>query len=254
MYALKRKWGALYSVEMAVKETWCSVKFFRSGIYPSQYLMALNNHASNLIVLDHFSEAIYFLDEAIGILRQLKTVHVNRMYILNNYCLCAVLLQKISPYDAYQIIMKVLDRQPKGDWNVILRLNGSIYLALSGRLRDAEEQLRDLERIGRRINDDYYLFYIYANLAAILYLTGGRTAAVNLLSEKCASVPALFKASEKMYMEERTKLWIEVMQSMLIDDPQIFDTYLLNRHPEWTQWGFIGRGFLYSDIQFWSEP
>ena len=254
LYALKRKWAALYSAETAVKETLCSVRFFRSGIYPSQYLMALNNHAANLIVLDHFEEAMCFLNEAIGVLRQLKTVSVNRMYILNNYCLCAMLLQKISPFSAYQIIQKVLDGQPEGDCDIILRLNGSVYLALSGRLGDAERHLRDLERIGQKINDDYYLFYIYANLAAVLYLTGRRTDAVKLLSEKCVSAPVLFKASEKIYMEDRTKLWIEVMQNKCIDDPQLFDTYLLRRHPERTQWGFVGRGFLYSDIQFWSEP
>ena len=57
-----------------------------------------------------------------------------------------------------------------------------------------------------------------------------------------------------MYMEERSKRWISTMESVEIKDPKTFDTYLLDRHPPKTQWAFVGRGFLYSDIQFWSEP
>ena len=53
-----------------------------------------------------------------------------------------------------------------------------------------------------------------------------------------------------MYMEERSKRWISTMESVEIKDPKTFDTYLLDRHPPKTQWAFVGRGFLYSDIQF----
>lgn len=55
-------------------------------------------------------------------------------------------------------------------------------------------------------------------------------------------------------MEERVKEWISVMETTEIENPHTFDIYLLDRHPAETQWSSIGRGFLYSDIQFWSEP
>lgn len=254
LYALERKWSALYSVERAVIKTENSVRFFRNGVYPSQYLMALNNHAANLIVLGKYTEAMKYLNEARCALHNYPAIRVNRMYLLNNYCLCAVLSERLSPLDAYKYLLPIIKHKTFGDWTIIFQLNCSIYMALAGELEDAERNLRDLEHISQELCDDYYLFYVYANLAAVLYLQGHCRAAIHLLIEKCSQAPRLFKTTEKAYVEERTKRWINAMESIEIKEPKEFDTYLLNTHPEQTQWAFIGRGFLYSDIQFWSEP
>ena len=147
-----------------------------------------------------------------------------------------------------------MNQREFGDWTIIFQLNCAIYMALAGEIDQAEENLRTLEKISLELCDDYYLFYVYANLAAVLYLQGRRTEAVSLLQKNCSKPPQLFKATEKTYLEERSKQWISAMESVEIKDPKTFDTYLLNRHPHKTQWAFVGRGFLYSDIQFWSEP
>lgn len=102
LYALERKWSALYSVEIAAPKTEESVLYFRNGLYPSQYLMALNNHAANLIVLGNYAEAMKYLNEAIGALQRFQAVRVNWMYLLSNYCLCTVLSETLSPADAYK--------------------------------------------------------------------------------------------------------------------------------------------------------
>lgn len=254
LYALERKWSALYSVERAAPKTEDSVLYFRNGLYPSQYLMALNNHAANLIVLGSYAEAMKYLKEAIGALQKFQAVRVNRMYLLSNYCLCAVLSETLSPADAYKKLIPILNQREFGDWTIIFQLNCAIYMALAGEMDQAEGNLRALEKVSLELRDDYYLFYVYANLAAVLYLKGRRTEAVCLLRENCSKPPLLFKATEKTYLEERSRQWISVMESIEIKDPKTFDTYLLDRHPPKTQWAFIGRGFLYSDIQFWSEP
>lgn len=254
LHALERKWSALYSVERATQKTEDSVLFFRNEIYPSQYLMALNNHAANLIVLGNYTEAMKYLNEAIGALQKFQAVRVNRMYLLSNYCLCAVLSEALSPADAYKKLLPIMDQREFGDWTIIFQMNCAIYMALAGEIDQAEENLLTLEKVSLELCDDYYLFYIYANLAAVLYLQGRHTEAVSLLRENCSKSPLLFKATEKMYLEERSKQWISAMESVDIKDPKAFDMYLLDRHPQKTQWAFIGRGFLYSDIQFWSEP
>ena len=254
LYALERKWSALYSVERAAQKTEDSVSYFRNGLYPSQYLMALNNHAANLIVLGNYAEAMKYLNEAISALKKYQAVRVNRMYLLSNYCLCAVLSEALSPADAYKKLLSIIDQREFGDWTIIFQLNCAIYMALAGEIDQAEENLRALEKVSLKLCDDYYLFYVYANLAAVLYLQGRRVEAVSLLRENCSKPPMLFKATEKKFLEERSTQWISAMESVDIKDPKTFDTYLLNRHPPKTQWAFIGRGFLYSDIQFWSEP
>lgn len=147
-----------------------------------------------------------------------------------------------------------MDQREFGDWTIIFQLNCAIYMALAGEIDQAEENLRMLEKVSLELCDDYYLFYVYANLAAVLYLQGRRTEAVFLLRENCSKPPLLFKATEKTYLEERSRQWISAMESVDIKNPKAFDMYLLDKHPQKTQWAFIGRGFLYSDIQFWSEP
>lgn len=254
LHALERKWSALYSVERAVIKTEASVRYFRNSAYPSQYLMALNNHAANLIVLGNYAEAVGYLNEAFFALQRFRAVHINRMYLLNNICLCSVLSGRLSPSAAYKCLSPIIEREAFGDWKVIFQLNYSIYMALAGEIDRAEESLQELERISLDLCDDYYLFYIYANMASIFYLQGRCADAIEMLKNKCLQAPKLFKATEKMYVEERTKQWIHTMKSIEIRDPKVFDTYLLDKHPEQTQWAFIGRGFLYSDIQFWAEP
>lgn len=254
LYALERKWSALYSVERAVQKTANSVLFFRNGLYPSQYLMALNNHAANLIVLGDYTQAKQYLGEAIGALQIFQATRINRMYLLSNYYLCAVLSEELSPAEAYKRLLPMMNQREFGDWTIIFQLNCAIYMALAGEIDQAEENLRALEKVSLELCDDYYLFYVYANLSAVLYLQGRRTEAVSLLRENCSKPPRLCKATEKAYMEERSIQWISAMESVEIKDPKTLDTYLLDRHPPKTQWTFIGRGFLYSDIQFWSEP
>lgn len=254
LHALERKWSALYSVERAVVKSENSVRYFRNSAYPSQYLMALNNHAANLIVLGRYSEAQEYLNEAATALKFFPSIHINRMYLLNNYCLCAVLSGRVTPTEACLALLQIVENSVYGDWMFIFKLNYSIYLALDGKLQEAEKSLRDLEEKSRAACDDYYTFYVSANLAAVLYLQNKRSKAIQLLRENCMQAPALCKATEKMYIEERTTQWVSAMNSIEISDPKIFDTYLLGLRPQQTQWNFTGRGFLYSDIQFWSEP
>ena len=74
-----------------------------------------------------------------------------------------------------------------------------------------------------------------------------------MLKTQCSKAPALFKATEKVHAEARTKKWTSVMETEVIEDPKAFDSFLLEDSGVQTQWRFWEHGFLYSDIQFWSE-
>ena len=253
LHALGRKWGAIFSVERAVSKTEESVKYFRNGLYPSQYLMALNNHAANLILLNRNTEAMSYLNEALSVVEHYPNIPINRMYLLNNYILCAVLSGELEPEVAHRKLLPIMSEKEFGDWAIIFKLNCAIYMALSGNIADAEKMLYELEHSVQEIDDDYYLFYVYANLAAVLYLQGKRTEAVQMLKTQCSKAPALFKATEKVHAEARTKKWTSVMETEVIEDPKAFDSFLLEDSGVQTQWRFWEHGFLYSDIQFWSE-
>lgn len=254
LHAMERKWAALYSVERAVIKTECSVQYFQNGQYPAQYLMALNNHAANLIVLGQYSKALEYLDQAMDLLARFPSIRVNTAYSLNNYCVAAVLSKRISAADAHNTLKTAIGSSAFGDWMYILRLNDCIFMAQTGNLEDAETGLQELLRKGQDLNDDYYVFYASANLASVYFLQGRPAESIHILKTNCQKAPALFKETEKVYLQERTVQWIKAAESIGLPDPSTFETLLLELHPEETQWNFVGRGFLYSDIQFWSEP
>ena len=168
LHALERKHSALYSVEKAVIKTQSSVDFFRNSTYPAQYLMALNNHSANLIVLGRFSEALVYLTEASEFLSSNRCTSVNLMYLLNNYCLCSVLEGRMEAFDACEKLTAMLKGQSFGDWKIIIELNCAIYKAYSGDLDQAEIALLALEKLSKELSDDYYLYYTYANLSSVV--------------------------------------------------------------------------------------
>lgn len=254
LHVLERKWAALYSVERAVVKTENSVRYFRNEQYPAQYLMALNNHAANLIVLSQYTEALKYLDEAVGLISRFNSIRVNSAYILNNYCVAAVLAEKMIVKDASNILESVIASSTFGDWMYILQLNYCLFIAQSGALSNAEEQLNALLQIVKELSDDYYIFYVAANLASVHFLQGHRAEAIQLLKQYCQEAPTLFKETEKAYLQERTAQWIQLFATADFHNCDELETILLNLHPGETQWNFVGRVFLYSDIQFWSEP
>lgn len=254
LYALKRKYGALYSVERAVIKTAECVTYFREHPYLSQLVMALNNHAANLLALGDYENSIEYSFEAMQLIQKHPKVNINKMYVINNYFLAAILLGKIQPKEVYKRLLLTIDNMPFGDWSIIFQINCAIYTALAGDLIYAERIFRQLNDLNSKIKDDYYTFYINSNLASVLFLEGKKIEAIRLLKEKCTLAPSLSKPTEKACLEKRTASWISVMKSTTIKDPNLLDTYLLEKIPQKTQMSFICRGFLYSDIQFWSEP
>ncbi|QOX63995.1 hypothetical protein FRZ06_11950 [Anoxybacterium hadale] len=259
IHALERKWNAIFSVERAVYKTQSSVDFFRDSVFSSQYIMALNNHAANLMVLYRLDEAQKFLVEALDFIHTYKNIAVNKIYILNNFFVCKVLNRGVTPREAYEKLYHEFSCFSSGDWKFIVEMNCAIFLALEGELFNSLDILTRLEEECNLLKDDYFLYYLRANIAAIQYLLGNTKKAVDLMRNSCMTPPLLCKESEKKYLYQRTDFWIHIMESENITDPLEFDEYLLRNSTEKDQplekrWGFIGRGFLYSDIQFWSEP
>lgn len=82
LYALKRKYGALYSVERAVIKTAECVTYFREHPYLSQLVMALNNHAANLLALGDYENSIEYSFEAMQLIQKHPKVNINKMYVI----------------------------------------------------------------------------------------------------------------------------------------------------------------------------
>lgn len=252
---LNRKSSAFLSVEIAVKKTEESKDFFKNSILYTQYLMALNNHGANLFVLGKFNEAYNCFIEAATFLFKNPTLKINPVYILNNYCLAAFYSEKIDRTIILVNMKNMVNKMEDNELKIIPLINLSIFYMIHEKKDGVDialNYLRDALHLNSELEDDYYTYYININRAAIYYLKQDYEYAITLL-KKCSDPPMLMKSSEKIYLKKRIKEWLSIMSTKKTIAFDEFDTYLLNDSSDNTAWQFIGRGFLPSDLQFWSE-
>jgi tetratricopeptide (TPR) repeat protein len=248
---LNRKSAAIFSVERAVTYTQMSVNYFKNSIYSTQYLMALNNHGANLLLLGKYADAEEYLLEALEFTKKYPTNEIIIIYLLNNYCVCQI-HKPSGNYAALADLQIIVNRYKHYGWSIIPLINCAIYAALNNNLDKAEDLLNEAYKLNGNVQDSYFFYYIDANLAAVHYLRGDRIGASKLLIEKCSVPPVLSKATEQQYLKQRTVKWAKAMLDFAITDPWDFQNLLIHEESG-NQWIFVGRGFLCSDIQFWSE-
>jgi len=248
---LNRKSAAIFSVENAVRYTQMSVDYFRNSIYSAQYLMALNNHGANLLILGEYLDAEKCLLEALEFTKKHPTNEIILIYLLNNYCICQI-HKPSGNYSALADLQDIVSRYKHYGWSIIPLINCAIYAALNNNLDIAEDLLNEAHMINENVQDTYFSYYINANLAAIRYLRGDRIGASQLLIEKCSVPPVLSKATEQQYFKQRTVKWAKAMLDFSVTDPWDFQNLLMHEDGG-NQWIFLRHGFLCSDIQFWSE-
>lgn len=252
---LNRKSSAFMSTEIAVKKTGESKNYFKNTMLYAQYVMALNNHGANLFVLGKFDRALNCMQEAISFIGKHPTVKVNPVYIWNNFYLATFYAEKANRIYALEQLEKLVAKLEDTELKIIPLINLSIFYMIERQdlgIELALKYLEDAANLNIELQDDYYEYYINANKAAVLYLQNECSNAI-LYMKKCQFPPALMKASERIYLKKRTQQWLQVMEQNTNVTFEEFDTYLLANEQDNTAWIFMGRGFLPSDIQFWSE-
>lgn len=255
MHVLNRKSSALFSVEIAVKKTEKSVVYFKNSRLYTQYLMALNNHAANLFVLGKFDQSMEYIQEAINFVIKHPTVKINPIYIWNNYYLSAFYSNKSDKCALLQRMTQMVNDMEDTDLKIIPLINLAIFHVIAEKsdgINLALDYLDAAAQLNVELLDDYYEYYIHANFASVYFLLKQYEDALKSM-QKCITPPLLMKATEKMYLKKRTNKWLAIIKEKKSIAIEEFDTYLLEDSPGDTAWQFIGRGFLPSDLQFWSD-
>ncbi len=252
---LNRKSSAYLSAEIAIKKTEESVNYFRKSILCVQYLMALNNHGANSLVLGKYEQAFACLNEAVTFIKRHPTVKINKVYLWNNFYLASFYLGISNKNDILKNMIEMVTLIEESELKIIPLINLAIFYVLTKKeegINSALECIQEAVRLNHELCDDFFEYYINSNLAAIYFLNHQYIEASERIT-RCLKPPLLMKSSEKMYLKKRAKKWADVIQAKTNISFEDFDTYLLNESPNDVAWQFIGRGFLPSDIQFWSE-
>lgn len=252
---LNRKSSAYLSAEIAIKKTKESVNYFRKSILCVQYLMALNNHGANSFVLGKYNQALACFNEAVAFIKRHPTVKINKIYLWNNFYLASFYINTSNRKVILKKMEQMVNLIEESELKIIPLINLAVFYVLAKNEEGIKYALGCIEeatQLNYELQDDFFEYYINSNLAAIYFLNHKYDEAYERI-KKCLSPPLLMKSSEKMYFKKRANKWADIIRTKPNISFEDFDTYLLNESPDDVAWRFIGRGFLPSDIQFWSE-
>ena len=255
MNVLNRKSSALFSVEIAVHKTEQSVVYFKKSRLYTQYLMALNNHAANLFILGKFDQSMEYIQEAIYFITKHPTVKINPIYIWNNFYLSAFYSDKSDKSALLKGMIQLVNDMEDTDLKIIPLINLAIFHVIVEKfhgINSALECLKTAVQLNIELLDDYYDYYINANLASVYFLMKKYEDASKSI-KKCITPPSLMKATERIHLKKRTNKWLAIFKKKKSIPIEEFDTYLLEDSQSDSAWKLIGRGFLPSDLQFWSD-
>jgi hypothetical protein len=260
---LRRKSSALHGAEISADRCKKAVVYFGpladSPVprNPAQFYMALCNLAGNRIVAGGFTEGIHYATLAVRMTTQEWPDNPPRSEVaINNLVISGVLAETLTPLAAIGVYDRLLkDHAAVADRHLILN-NLVVVTALAGQLDEAMLLCTNLEGelVERQKDDSYYQYFVRSNLAGLLHLVGKTAKAKKLWQTLETQVPEIAR-EDRPYLLQRQKLQADAFKEVSEGDFVGWQNYLQRKHPRvlGDGWRFFGRGFLMSDIQFWSE-
>jgi hypothetical protein len=258
---LRRKASILHISEIAKKRTEAAIDYFQQVIpggaylYPIQYYMALVNHAGNLICCGEF-ETAYNIAKQIFLLKEStrEILFTRNEVATNNFILAGFFSSNLLPekcIELYEVLFSSLDRSEE---RVLLRTNYAIFKAMANSVNEAYIELEKLWAFikeGTR-EDSYYEYYVQINRFAIHYLNGKTESAIEILNSCKTKIPS---TPDKQFLKRRHEL---IEQNYILftgSDPMSWNKFLFTHYPNelGPSWTFFGHGFLFTDMQFWSD-
>ena len=222
---------------------------------PREYYISLCNHASCLISLTRYSEAL----RAAGAAEALRASHPMfdwpfPEFVLSNLILASVLGAHITPGQASEQYRKILSDFPSSPDIYLLIANTAaceIWASEIGRahdrLRTAKQELEQHEDY-----DQYYVYYIEANFAVTLYFNGEPAQALALLDHTRANVEALGDKS-RAYMRRRHDILRGALADHSFATPSELDKFFIERKIQEVGdlWPRYSRAVALTTIEHW---
>lgn len=260
---LRRRSECLHQLPTATQRLESALAYFGSTDpvslprHPIQYYYTLNNLVGNLICSGKFSEAEQQASQLDTLIRSHPSVPWPRLEVpANNAILAAYLAASISATDAVTLMERVLEAgtDTTGD-HLLIANNRAVFLVHAGRPKEALDVLENLHH-GLEENgpsDEYHRYFIGNNLAALRALSGEESEIPEQLRRLKTLLESLYPALRQTLVK-RHDLLAAAFSEVRSLDASAFDSYLFTKYPAQigSQWKFYARGFLFSDVQFWS--
>lgn len=260
---LRRKSNAIHAAEIAAERTLQAADFFgplsKDGPphNPVEFFMALSNLSGNLLVSGKFEEAFEYARVAIDVFEKHSLFRLHGVEKpINNFVLASYLSDRVSPAEAARILAGAIELAGEGGDSILVRNNRAVLSALGGDLGWALQEFQALAKQieDREIEDSFYLYFIRSNLIALLFLSGDKTDAISRWSKLEDAIPFIAEA-DRVFLIRRHEMQKQAFERIEAGDIEGWHTYLQKNFQNelGRPWQFYGRGFLVSDLQFWSE-
>jgi hypothetical protein len=254
---LRRRCSALHSAEIAVERCRKAADYFgptegnSPPRNPLQWYLALTNLSANLLMMADFREANDVARRALDVSREFRQARRRPEIPLNNLVVSALLNGDISATEASRMLRDALTVSRNAGEIAILANNMAAAKARSGELNEALEDLEAVARGARGEYNEYYMYFINSNLTGLRFLLSGGS---GWADEWDKIAPPKIPEGDRIFLLRRHELQREAFYrrqtSYLEWDSYISTHYRAELGPTWS---FYGRGFLFSDLQFWFE-
>jgi hypothetical protein len=259
---LRRRSECLHSLPTATQRLEDALAYFGPAVprslprHPIQYYYTLTNLIGNQLASGHFGYASMRSTELEELIRSYPYIPWPVPEIAANNSVLARYLDGILDVATATGLLTQLTRDSteSGD-RILLQNNCAVLLIHAGRVQEARAILdvNYASVVKSKEPDGYHRYFVGTNLAALLALDGEIQRALNLIDECAASISQFYPAIHATIIR-RHQLFDEAIKEAPTLTPEEFDNFLLQRYGMQVgpQWAFYGRGFLLTDIQFWS--
>jgi hypothetical protein len=259
---LRRRSECLHSLPVATQRLESAVSYFGPSDgetlprHPLQYYYTLTNLIGNQLASGRFVDAGSKATELEELIRHYQSLPWPLPEIAaNNSVLARFLAGTIDVTTAAALLTKVAQGSAEAGDRLLLQNNCAVLMARTGKIQEARSTLEAAHELisSSKEPDGYHRYFVSNNLAALLALNGDLDRAHKLI-EDCSAAVEQFYPAIRATMARRQQLISDAINEAPHLTPEEFDDFLIQRYGMQVgpQWAFYGRGFLLTDIQYWS--
>ena len=259
---LRRSSECLHSLPATTQRLENAISYFGPAAggflprHPLQYYFTLTNLIGNRLASGRFADAGSKALELEELIRRYPSLPWPLPEIAaNNSVLARYLADTLDAATASTLLTQVATGSIEAGDRILLQNNCAVLLVHNGKIQEARAAFEaTYATVGfSKEPDEYHRYFISNNLAALFALSGDLDRAHELINE-CAAVVDKFYPAIHATMVRRQQLIGEAINEAPNLTPEEFDKFLIQRHGMQVgpQWAFYGRGFLLTDIQYWS--
>nr|WP_297383272.1 ATP-binding protein [uncultured Roseateles sp.] len=222
-----------------------------------QYCASTLNLAANRLVCGEYLDSLGYLRELIAFLERNPGHRFTRFEVLSNNLIVSELLQGVCDAAmARQHFEQLLDKPIAEMDAALIRSNFGACVALTSDLAAAQAILEPLyaKLQSTPEADDLHTYLAGTNLASVLYLAGDQARAIEL-TKTLSQISETAMPPHKVFFRDRHAILLAAMESGETYSPAEWHALPATVSPSGVgpSWRHYGRGFVFTDLQIFTE-